>query len=135
MAYHHINHTCGHCGDVKITGNSDYIRKRIADLEARACNDCVAAKSDLTGSPKQIAWAEDIRAKEMARLEADLAKLIATINAQAAPAVKAWACEYATKMFDFAAQQKPARWWIDEATRYDLPRINDITKAWMDQNK
>lgn len=60
--------------------------------------------SDLTGSPKQIAWATDIRAKQAAKWEAD-----ATTLTRWNPAVAALVTDVAQRLL----ATTDATWWID----------------------
>lgn len=63
MALYTIHHTCGHTEDVQIYGTDVHgeRRQKVSRMEARPCVDCQAAASNLTqGTPKQIAWAEQI---------------------------------------------------------------------------
>jgi len=76
MATYTIKHTCGHVVHHNLTGKIDGRTKRADYLTKKICIDCYKAKKtadakakneknnlpNLTGSPKQIAWAESIRA-------------------------------------------------------------------------
>ena len=66
-----ITHTCGHDEEVELFGKGTERKRRIAAMEAHECPECRAkhaAERDnakgyaaLKGSPKQVAWATDIR--------------------------------------------------------------------------
>ena len=90
MAWYGIEYSCGHNDRMQIYGPTRD-RQAIADREGRKeCADCYQARKDreraaasaqaseantrsglpaLTGSPKQVAWAETIRAKKIADAE------------------------------------------------------------------
>lgn len=64
-----ITHKCGHTETVHLYGKGTERQNRIAWLESLECEDCrIAAAKDMTGSPKQIAWASDIRKDMVAKL-------------------------------------------------------------------
>lgn len=70
-----VTHSCGHQEEIVIYGKRADRERKIAWLEAQVCAECRAAEATeaskaagmvaLTGSAKQIAWAEDIRGKTM----------------------------------------------------------------------
>lgn len=70
-----ITHTCGHQEEIVVYGKRADREKKIEWLESQPCAECRAAESaeiskstgmvELTGSAKQIAWAEDLRAETM----------------------------------------------------------------------
>lgn len=70
-----VTYACGHTEEIVVFGKRADREKKIAWLEAQLCAECRAAEAAeaskaagmaaLTGSPKQIAWAEDIRGKTM----------------------------------------------------------------------
>jgi hypothetical protein len=70
-----ITHACGHQEEIQVFGKRADREKKIAWLEAQLCAECRAREgaaqgaakgwAALEGSPKQIAWAEDIRGKTM----------------------------------------------------------------------
>lgn len=86
MAQYNIHHTCGHEETVQIYGtNAHGERQRKAEwLESKPCRDCerkamreenLTGAAELTGSDKQINWANDLRAKAIDDIKAKLAKL------------------------------------------------------------
>jgi len=157
MAQYHVTHTCGHTHTHHLTGKHSAREWRIGRLEVEACPDCQrvareqaraaenaknaeAAKSaglpTLTGSEKQVAWAETIRlswVKEVARVFVGLARfpVVAALVEDADPAdltrvgVVADRCEESeeTGSADLAAVLRAyatavrgrtaAAWWID----------------------
>lgn len=70
-----ITHACGHREEIQVFGKRADRERKIAWLEAQVCAECRAAEATeaskaagmtaLTGSAKQIAWAEDIRGETM----------------------------------------------------------------------
>lgn len=93
MAWEYPKHTCGHSGErVQMYGPGDGRRKRLAAIEAQDCPDCRKAAANaastasglplLSGSPKQVAWAVDIRERAL-RLHPDMiAKLTPETSAK-----------------------------------------------------
>ena len=86
MAQYYIHHTCGHEETVQIYGTNVHgERQRKAEwLESKPCRDCerkalreenLTGAAELTGSDKQINWANDLRAKAIAEAKQLLAKL------------------------------------------------------------
>lgn len=70
-----ITHACGHQEEIQVFGKRAERERKIAWLEAQVCAECRAAEAAeaskaagmaaLTGSAKQIAWAEDLRSETM----------------------------------------------------------------------
>lgn len=70
-----VTYACGHTEEIVVFGKRSDREKKIAWLESQLCAECRAAEATeaskatgmtaLTGSAKQIAWAEDIRRKSM----------------------------------------------------------------------
>ncbi|MEF2736057.1 MAG: hypothetical protein U0N15_02370 [Bifidobacterium choerinum] len=86
MAQYHIVHTCGHEETVQIYGTNVHgERTRKAEwLESKPCRECerealrektLVGAAELTGSDKQVAWANDLRAKAIDEARKLLAKL------------------------------------------------------------
>lgn len=86
MAQYNIHHTCGHEETVQIYGTNVHgERQRKAEwLESKPCRDCerkamrdenLAGAAELTGSDKQVNWANDLRAKAIGDIKAKLAKI------------------------------------------------------------
>ena len=73
-----VTHACGHVVEVVLYGPGKERQRKIARMEAEECPECRAkhaierdmAKgySALKGSPKQIAWASDIRERMFERM-------------------------------------------------------------------
>lgn len=86
MAQYNIRHTCGHEETVQIYGTNVHgERQRKAEwLESKPCRDCerkamreenLTGAAELTGSDKQVDWANDLRAKAIGDIKAKLAKI------------------------------------------------------------
>lgn len=75
-----ITHTCGHQEEIVVYGKRADREKKIAWLESQLCAECRAREgaaqgaangwAALEGSPKQIAWAEDLRGETMGAIAA-----------------------------------------------------------------
>lgn len=110
MAKYTITYKCGHTAEVQLYGKYEDREKKVAYYTTIDCPECRAreaaakAKDDglaeLTGSPKQVSWASDIRAEKLADAE-QLAEKV-TRNKD---------------MFDGAINKMKAEtsasWWID----------------------
>ncbi len=97
MAQYNIRHTCGHEETVQIYGTNVHgERQRKAEwLESKPCRDCerkamreenLTGAAELTGSDKQVSWANDLRAKAIGDIKAKLA----TLDTQYIAAAQDW---------------------------------------------
>ena len=143
MAKYTINHTCGHKVDVQLYGSHKDRERRIAWLETQECEECRKAKANaaaasakmerglanLSGSDKQIAWANTIR--ENAYKCLDTLTQFAT-NDQAKAMMDSWRGKMDA--------ETTAKWWIDnrynipsdsqpQAARQNVAMFNDLFKA------
>lgn len=86
MAQYNIHHTCGHEETVQIYGTNVHGERtsKAEWLESKPCRDCerkamhdenLAGAAELTGSDKQVSWANDLRAKAIGDIKAKLAKI------------------------------------------------------------
>lgn len=122
MAKYTITHKCEHIEEVQLFGKMEDRERRIAYLESIECDECRKAKvnaeasaakevrglANLTGSEKQVAWANTIR--ENAYKCLDMLSQFAN-NDQAKQMMDGWR----SKM----GAETSAKWWIDN--RYNLP--------------
>ena len=77
MAKINITHSCGHESRIDVYGPVKDRQRKADRIAERPCRDCAAAEAAsanadlpaLTGSPKQIAWAEQIRAAKRREIE------------------------------------------------------------------
>lgn len=145
MAKFDITYRCGHAGRVNIEGpQKDRAWK--AEREAtKDCPDCFSARRDaerqqaatearttnsaaglpsLTGSPKQIAWGEQIRASLQPGL-AQLRTQLEAVRATAQPA-QIVALEAALARIDGQTQ---AAWWIDHQAYTAANLVRAIMKG------
>ena len=87
MAWQYPKHVFGHNGErVQMYGNMVGRVRQLAGIESHPCPDCRKAAADkaaieaglpvLCGSPKQIAWASDIRERALRLLPAERAEKI-----------------------------------------------------------
>ena len=129
MAKYTINHTCGHQVTIQLFGAYKDRERRIAYLETCECDECLKEKAnaaaaaakeerglpDLTGSEKQVAWANTIREKAYKAL--DCLKPFST-NDKTEAMMDDW-----KEKLDAHTESK---WWIDK--RYDMPEPFDFSQ-------
>lgn len=135
-----VTYTCGHVATIQLYGKTAERESRIKYLEGNCvCPECYKAQKDaerkaeneksaeaakargmqeLSGSPKQVAWANTIREKVMEyidktmNLEDERVKnLIQYINTN--------------------ADTKSASWWIDRRGRGEFEMLREIAEAMM----
>jgi len=131
MAKYNVTHTCGHTATHQLVGPHTERDRKIAYYETQLCADCWQVEQDakakeiaeasanqglpaLQGSPKQITWAETIRAKILAEIDAVLGK----VN----PAHKA----LLDVTLAHLRSQDQAKYWIDNRG-YSGPSLLDAT--------
>lgn len=120
MAKYTVTHTCGHTVEVALFGKHVERDRRIAAMSTEDCPACRAAGSDLVGSVKQVAWAQDIRDELAPRIIAAHDRIAARLaDAPARPGVgdfeevrAALAAAIAAKR-DELLGRTAARDWID----------------------
>jgi hypothetical protein len=90
MAWYTPNHSCGHSGErIQLYGKESGRQEHLARLSVYPCQDCRLAEGqqtaktrqwpDLIGTPKQIAWANDIRSSLPAdAITSDIQEIIDT---------------------------------------------------------
>lgn len=124
MAKYTVNHICGHSVEVQLFGKMDDRYRRIEWLETQECDECRKAKAnaaaaaakeerglpDLTGSEKQVAWANTIREQAYKALDE-----LEPFNTN--DKTKALFSSWRTKL----DAQTEAKWWIDN--RYSMPDV------------
>ena len=136
MAKYNIKYGCGHEGCLQLIGKNDYREWRILQAECGVCPDCWKAEQQakrdaedaaaaaeakaqelpaLSGSEKQIAWAETIRQKFFNAISPLAEKVLPD-------AIDAW-----TAAVDSFQRETAARWWIDN--REQRPERLVIEKA------
>lgn len=105
-----ITHACGHTEEIQVFGKRAERERKIAWLEAQVCAECRAREgaaqgaakgwAALEGSPKQIAWAEDLRIKTMDAIAA----LKTRTDDEAA---------HKDRVIAYLGGITSAEWWID----------------------
>lgn len=112
--YYDVTHSCGHVERVSLCGPNDAREWRLHQLEQIPCSDCRAAEQArqsaedaekarklelpaLTGSERQVAWAETIRMRFVEKYEEDYARQMP---------------EYA-EYVEGALKESRAKWWIE----------------------
>lgn len=105
-----ITHACGHQEEIQVFGKRADRERKIAWLESQVCAECRAAEAAeaskaagmaaLTGSAKQIAWAEDLRSETM---DAIAALKTRTDNEAA----------HKDRVIAYLGGITSAEWWID----------------------
>jgi len=128
MAHYTINHTCGHTDRVQLYGSHKARYAEIARRESCVCPDCYRAEQQaaaqtltaslppmpsLTGSDKQIAWAETIRAN----LACEMRDIVD--RAPEATRDQAQAC------YDHVVAHTDASWWIDNRDYRAIDLLRD----------
>ena len=122
-----INHSCGHVESVQIYGTNVHGERdrKVAYLESQPCKECrraaaaeanaAAGMSSLSGSPKQVAWAEEIRAEASEKVRAAMERQISEGERAGMPAEQ---IEAARGLLDGTlhelGMETSAAWWIDE---------------------
>jgi len=122
MAWETINHTCGHDQKVQMYGKHTERDSKHAWMERQTCPDCFRDQKEqerqqendraasltseigfaaLTGSEKQVTWAQSIRQKAYESMVAE-GKPHATLG---------W-----TLMISLINLEASAKWWIDNRT-------------------
>lgn len=146
MAWNTLTYACGHTEQVQLYGKMDTRERTVAAAEGHDCPACLAAAAkeqaavdglpQLTGSDKQIAWADEIRSKllEQANVMAQkVDEMFARIEAKDFPADRT-AEDIAKAVAELTANRtaltklrsiEKAAWWIDHRSDH----INSIVVA------
>lgn len=113
MAKYDIQHTCGHVVTHNIVGKIDNRPLEVSRLERRSCEDCYRARlaadaaeansglAALTGTEKQVHWAEALRAQAIAAVD----RLVAEKNIRLSTEQQA--------VIDRLKNHTDACWWIE----------------------
>lgn len=146
MAKYTITHKCGH-NEVHNIGGKVADREGQAEwLAERLCYDCYKAEQakkreeanqinavvnkkagypDLTGTEKQVAWAETIRAKVMERANDIKERSLNQLKSD--DVNKQRAAKLALNTIDYFTNQNEAKWWIDNYR--NNPSYSDLQDA------
>lgn len=153
MKYATIKFACGHVAEVEINGDAS----RAAYLALDVCPDCAAAKRKaeadalaaqaqanglpaLTGSEKQIVWAEQIRADKIATLKHTRQHQKEWIESRVAQGVAKMTVSEYLSLWDAAEKELltskyTARWWIDMRMESLGVEVVNIMRKIRDSNK
>lgn len=157
MSKQDINYACGHDGVINIVGpkrNREYVAK---SESRKLCPECYSAKlaadraaasaaaaeqakatglPALTGSAKQIAWAETIRANAVAQL-AKLSAYLDEVDAEPdAPEQEREEARIAREIIANVIAQTDASTWIDnQYTQYEGVWMRQQIWAWKKRQK
>lgn len=143
MAKYTVTHRCGHDEDVQLFGALDARYARRDQMAAQDCAACRGAKGAaaaqaaglpaLTGSAKQIAWAESIRVAEITRMTDSLTVQVeaAAKAVESGDAAKIEMAQLGLTILravqdEMIQQQTSASWWIDN-------RDGGAYSAWVKQ--
>ncbi len=134
MAKYEVEHSCGHKQTHQLFGKSTERDRKINWLGTTLCSECYRAEQDklhaaqsaaaaekaqavglpqLTGSPKQIAWAEMIRATALLTIAEEEKFLLSTISADLPPEIQQEVRDALVLISSVPREQTEARWWID----------------------
>lgn len=125
MAKYIITYKCGHTATVQLYGKHAERQRKIAWYATIDCPDCQAEYNrkkaeesglpQLTGSEKQIAWANRLRNDSLAILDAQISKLPEPNKSTATGLRNQW-----------LQNETMSTYWIDR--RFDLDNFQDITE-------
>lgn len=116
MALTTITYACGHTTEAQMYGKHEDRARALAAMANHDCAACRAAGSDLTGSEKQVAWAMDIRAKQMPKALAAHAEWSGKLSASPAPeAAKAHVQAALDAALAEIIERKSAKAWIENS--------------------
>jgi hypothetical protein len=134
MARYTVTHSCGHEQEHQLIGKHSERERKLEWLATRPCIECyrkgeeearaeenaaaaeanvAAGLSPLTGTPKQIAWAETIRRNTVERLRAGEAKIRELLDANLPAEVAEQIRDGAVLISAEITEHTEARWWID----------------------
>ena len=133
MAKYDVDYSCGHSGVVNLGGKSDYRERMLKWYERKGlCPECLQAKKEkdkeaaykaqlaraeamglpeLTGTPKQVIWAVDIRDKFLDKIDKNLNYYAGDDDRSRR------ACRTIQALADSCCRHDSARWWIDNRER------------------
>ena len=142
MAKHTITRECGHEDEVELHGPKRTLKKRLdrqRRLTCRAChNEQQTAKVEaaarapdlpaLTGTPRQIAWATDLRYKALSGVGHYLTYVLANNRRRRSSAHEMALFEAKLeRALEPLIAQTEAAWWID---RRDVEAITLLESVW-----
>lgn len=140
MAKYEITYTCGHSTTVQLYGKTSEREAYIEREERHECPECRAKKAqseakenglaELNGSPKQVSWASDIRNEMLKSIDSYEEKLVAYAEETNQPAEAMETAKANFKLVrDFLAEEKSAKWFIDNRTERAEYLCTDILQT------
>lgn len=142
MAQYTVTHTCGHTSRQQLTGPIKDRTSRLSWLATVPCLACkraaeTATATDraaanglpaLSGSDKQVAWAERIRAERLAEITAEIDRRVS--KAPSAD-VEAEARAHVAPVVASIMAHTEAAWWIEQRamTAIQMLRQADMARA------
>ena len=140
MAKYQVTYRCGHTDTVGLFGSAKQRENKLTWLETSLCTECWKAQQaadaankaramelpELTGTEKQVNWAQSIRIKLLDDVEFFLSEL-ERCNKSAVKSGKGTQeqldaiNEKIAKVEGMIKQQSEAKWWIDH--RFDTGKI------------
>ncbi|WP_290455283.1 hypothetical protein [Faecalibaculum rodentium] len=152
MAWYEVKYACGHTGQVQLYGKTDSREWRLHQMEHEDCPECCkkareeadrkAAEENaadglpaLTGTEKQVLWAEKIRHDILDGIDKAIKDSEEEFKQeQAAGTVdendrSPEAIEAAKKAYFEMQQESSARWWIDHRS---LNHFEELTKKYFE---
>ena len=105
------------------------IVEKLGDEAADAVNALSNATCTLEGSAKQVAWAEDIRAKCIARALDRLRDLAARLPGEATAQQSAALAARCNALASVIANKTSAAWWIDNRDDIDKAVVREAIKS------
>jgi len=141
MAKYNVKHSCGHVVEHQLYGKIKDRYKRIEWLETQICPDCKAAEAAkanadlprLSGSAKQIAWAEQIRQPVIAKITQIKNNIKISKKATKYPK----RIDFLVDTIDEIINQTAASYWIDNRAmladkNFDKYNLEIIAKEKLD---
>jgi hypothetical protein len=139
VAKHTVDHTCGHSQTHQLYGPHKERERKLAWLEGTPCSECYRARKDterasanaaaaeqnqlaalpaLTGSERQIAWAESIRKPICAALSEVESSI--EVPEWLSPEAKEEFGDALVLLVDEVRSRSSAKWWIEDGQQLDI---------------
>ena len=128
-----VKRACGHLEDVNLYGPARDRERKLAWLRETVCRVCYREERTkaveerfgislptLKGTPKQVAWAEDIRRDKLVKAAEQMAKFISSAPADTPAETLEETNRLLQTAFHRLAEQTSAKWWIEN--RHRAPR-------------
>jgi hypothetical protein len=157
LAKYSVEHSCGHTETVQLVGKHKDRERRIEWLENHAvCSECYATKRDaertaanaaaaqanaaaalpeLTGSEKQIAWAESIRKPVCDVLRDARAQLLEKLRAEFSPAAQQELADALTLLVSERIDRTSASEWIDGRFEFQRDHVLHVQQKLIHEAK